>query len=360
MRPLVILLCLALPILASSQSTFQPGFVVKPNGDTLKGFIESGNEKKLFSVVPFKANLQAKEDKFTTAEITTFGFTNGNTFKKISYTPPGLADTVTFAKNLLSGYYSLYFFTKGETPYFLLKTRQDSSFLLYDVSYSPYATTVQEGNYKNLMAFLARDCNNLKNNVDRLLLTERDMIKFVADLNTCTDPSSKTVVNYVKPKTQFRVYAYAGGIVVAEGSYEYTGRVVGRFSLPAIDKNTFINVGFNYSYHQEKHYYKTLYLSDKPKTDQFTHIGIPITIQYNFLSGIIRPYVNAGLYLVYEKQNEINDFYNILVKPTSFTPTYILGAGVECPLTSNFMIKADYSYDLFSHYPTVGIAYFFK
>jgi hypothetical protein len=42
-----------------------------------------------------------------------------------------------------------------------------------------------------------------------------------------------------------------------------------------------------------------------------------------------------------------------------FGLSLIIAAGIEGYVTKKFVIKADWRHELFTHYPVVGIAYFF-
>lgn len=351
---------------ASAQSNFKPAFIVKNNGDTLKGFIEQGNEGKISSKVSFKTDVNEKTvQTFTVDDITAFGFDDGNTFKKIEFNNTlENKQQANFGECLLSGYYSLYYFLKDEHGYYVVKSRQDSTYLLYDDMYTTTGSYVQAGNFKNILLFLATGCDNLKNRVQQLGFSEKEVVGFVTDVNKCVAPTETSTALYKKPKTENHIFAYAGGMYVGKG-HEITGRVITSFTIPAIDRRTSINIGINYMQHSQSKdvyipYLGNIYGNTTPETIVTNTVSIPVTIEYRFTDGKIQPYFGAGVCYIFRHQSgELNQDR----KPTSFSdsgPTYVITAGIDYTPVKNLAIKAEWRQEYGSHYPTLGIAYFFK
>ncbi len=88
--------------------------------------------------------------------------------------------------------------------------------------------------------------------------------------------------------------------------------------------------------------------------------GVPFTLQYNFTRGRVKPYIDAGLSLDYLETKGVLDYSYRKTHDNGFGIGFIIAAGVEGYVTKRLMIKADWRYELFLHYPTLGVGYFFK
>jgi len=87
---------------------------------------------------------------------------------------------------------------------------------------------------------------------------------------------------------------------------------------------------------------------------------VPFTIQYNLIQGKVRPYIDAGLALNYLDIGTQMSYSANRTHDTKFGIGVVIAVGVEGYITSRLMVKADWRYELFLHYPTLGIGYFFK
>jgi hypothetical protein len=350
-----------IPVFAFSQSDFKPGFIVKSNGDTLKGFLESIESKKISDKISFTTNSLSKPTTFTTADIKSFGYNGENIFRKVVYNSPfDLTQNEQFAKLLSLGYYSLYTFWKKDILYFIIKTPEDSCHFLFDDDRNSNGYINQKGNFQNELLFFSQSCNDLKQTIERLNYTEADLIKYVDKLNKCISPSTANIIVYKKEKSKLNIYAYAGGMYLSSG-HEYTGSVIGKITVPAVDKNLALNFGINYMAHQTTELVDVMYYGNKKEqTVNKNIISVPLSIQYYFTKGVIRPYLDAGITLDYFSNDGELTFYGKKINETAFGPAFTAALGIEGYVTQRLFIKADFRYELFVHYPTIGIAYNFK
>lgn len=362
----LLILVLALSLYASAQDTFKPGYIVKNSSDTVKGFIEEGDESKISGIVTFKKNLsETAAQSFTVADIKAFGFEGGNTFRKIAYTDPDNKPTENFAKSLLKGYYNLYDFLKQDRRFYIIKNQQDSSYLLYDDYFTSSGSYVQYGNYRNVLVFICGSgCEKLKDRATQASFNDGALIDFVKQVNACVAPSSQSEVLYIKPKMETRFFVYAGGMTFGK-KHELTGRVNARFTLPSVDRKTSLNLGVNYMQHFED---KDIYIPyagnyNGAKTNEkvtTNYVSINATFNYYLTNGKVRPYFDGGFgYSIRNQSGELN----FERQPTTHNDkglTYVAAIGVDVNITPSLFIKAEWRQETVAHLPTVGIAYFFN
>src|SRR5690242_11563260 len=88
---------------------FSPGFIVTPEGDTLKGFLLDRTDAELASGVTFKTTKpQTDAVNYLPPKLTSFGFDNGRIFKRFSVPTTNGDSILVFAKKNLEGKISLY------------------------------------------------------------------------------------------------------------------------------------------------------------------------------------------------------------------------------------------------------------
>ncbi len=349
-------------VIAQAQFSYKPGFIVNNTGDTVKGFVKEDEEKNFMRGVSFASAVSGDQQKFmTTTDIKGFGFTDGAVYEKTHYADAGGGSFDVFAYYVVAGYYRLFSFLVNDRQYFAIKNQKDSTFLLYDDETTVTGVVETQGNYKNQLLFFARDCESLKAELNNLAFAKSDIISFVNSLNRCVSPSAMTQVLYKKPPGYFRYYAYVAGITLGSNKYDVTGRVMVRYVIPGIDTKSSLNFGINYMKHSETFTELNAGNEQVPGLTVTDIVSVPLNIQYNFLKGVVQPYVSGGVSLDLET---IEGGVDYVTGPYPSSTKFGIGItgslGVECPITKNFMVKADWTYELIAHYPVLGISYFFK
>jgi hypothetical protein len=361
MKKTILLIQVIFPCILFSQLTLRPGYIVKNNRDTLKGYIKAFSERQFNDQVFFTGNTKEQPIAYSPDDITGFGFDGENIFSKITYTHPYTFSAATrFAKMLVDGNYRLYTFFQKDRNFFVINTYEDSTYLLFDDVFSNNSGIVDEvGNYKNQLLFLSVPCDTLKGLIDDLPYNQTAIAKYVDRLNKCILPSEQNVIVYKKEKSYLHIYVYAGGLILGQ-NLEYTGRIIGRITVPALDRNVSINFGVNFMKYHREYLTRNMYSNALAtrKIDRSLY-SIPLTFQFDFTHGRIKPYIAAGLSLVYLAEKDTQTFLT-QVDDNRFGIGFILAAGIEGYITKRLMIKADYNYELYFHYPTLGIGYFFK
>jgi hypothetical protein len=353
--PLVIILCFFFNIKSFCQTEFTKGYIVFNNGDSLNGFLQEDAEDNLLTKVIYSDNASGNPHKeYNANEIKSFYFNGGNLFESVHFRDVNDSPAVCFAKYILKGYYSLYSFRKKDIQYFLIK-HEDSTYFLYDdiiLNSGGYDT---KGNYQNQFLFLSRNCSKLADQIPQLRYSEKDFIAFVHKINDCVAPGSTNSNVSVKSKSKTSLYVYAGGLPLGD-KYEYTGRVLVRIASPSISRSFSLNAGFNYLAH------KTTEEKSGKKYDDITDIySLSLTVQNNFTTGIIQPYIEAGFGVGYQSvKGGPHGLYDQNIEDNSgIGVDFIMAIGIEGYITKKLAVKADWRYELLMHYPVVGVAYFF-
>jgi outer membrane protein W len=339
-----------------AQQSFEPGYVLKHNQDTVKGYIETGLEYELTQSVKFKADVNASVKEFGTSELTGFGI-GKSVYQNIEF-----LNTINkmrmnaFAKQLVTGEYDLFSYATADRKFYLLR-KDTTDYFIYDRVTRANGEIDQEGNYLNILHFISVSCNKIAGIYDRVGYNDKDMTAFILKVDNCLS-SGKATSFYEKPKIQMQPFIFIGGFPVS-GMNQFTANFTLRFVTPQIDKKSSLNIGLLYS--------NTLVETDE-RSDYYvlytmaTHnqvYSIPVTFQYNFTSGIVQPYFYAGISGAYSTKTANSYTTGIPSSSNQFGVALVLGIGIEAKIVSKIYIKADWRYEVLMQYPAIGVAYRF-
>ena len=362
MKHLSIAICMSLIFTSLlAQSNYKPGYLVKNNKDTVRGFILEAIESDYSKLVNFKSDSSSSAQIFLPGDIQSFGV-GSSFYKSISFQntdPEILKRDNCFAKQLVTGKYDLFVFARGDRQFYLIKSGT-STYFLYNSLLSNNGELITQGNYTNTLNLLSIPCERLASRYDRVGYGEKEMSDFVLALNKCISPET-AVSYYQKPKSVMQIFLFAGGLPLGTES-QVTIEGLMRFSIPSINKNTYLNIGLHYSSTHSIISKTDYYIGHYKVNSTYNIYSIPLTAQYDLLSGRIRPYFFGGLGIAYLQQN-INGEIEATGPTTpaqKFGLSFIVGAGIEAGITDRLFIRIDYRYEEVNQYPAIGIAYQFK
>lgn len=360
--PLAPLLVMMLPMLSFAQNSFKPGYVVTNNADTVKGYIEEGNENAISEKFVFKKDPTDKTtQKYTPADAAGFGFYGGNRFIRVTIdNPVEKQPNTVFAKALLKGYNQLFTYVKTDRRYFIIKTQQDSTYLLYDDFYTYSGSDIQSGNFKNVLMLISKNCDKLKIQLERLNYSESEILSFTKQANNCVAPGSKSEELYVKPQGQVHFTAYAGGIYLGEQTM-FSAKLQARYTLPSVDKKNSLNAGLHFlNMHKTQNYHNSYggvtggRSVDATVTTQM--VSVPVTLQHYFTTGHFRPYLEAGFcYVMAKISGELNPNLTLMNPYNQNTFDIAAAAGVDYNITPNIGLKAEWRYEYTLLLPSIGV-----
>ena len=349
-----------------SQKISSPGYIIKSNGDSVHGFLQEEIKKDLVSQVKFSKDKNSQAITFTPVDVKTFGYDGGNIYGQISFTSV-LRDTTVektcFARQLIQGGHSLYTFLESDKRYFVIKG-SDSSYYIYNTTYTNLGSVDEEGNFLETLRLISAPCQELTSTSDRFAYNEKDMIRFVLDLNHCLEPDKSAVSYYHKPKAIANVMVFAGGFTTGKES-QFTADLSLRLSYPQINKNASLNIGVHYS--------NTLTTENLLNGGNIKYVAdtrneffsIPITVQYNFTQGIIQPFIYFGISGAMHRETKNKTVYTAESKDSEFGLAGIIAAGIEGRITKKFFINAEWRFEellqnlSIFQYPAIGVAYKF-
>ena len=345
------------------QQQYLPGYIVTNNGDTMLVTLQEESMRDITQAIKFKKDLQSAATTFKPGEISSFGYNNGGLYKSILF-PDNPSDSTDvkyyFAEQLLAGTYDLFLYQRKDHPAYAVR-KDNHYYVLTNTTYTGRGEINDDGNYQNLLLFLTVNCGITPRDIEGVGYNDKSMIKIITQLNHCANPDAK-VISFDRPRnSKFEIIAFAGAFPAVQ-SFQLAAEVIARFPYPKISRNLYINVGIHFSstpslYNQPNSYY---FFNKAPTTDLL--FSVPVTAQYNFIRGIIQPYIAAGGLI--GVLNETIDATSYGKGKFHFNNGFKLSAigevGIEATVIRNLLIKTAWRYEGMVEYPVVGIAYRFK
>jgi hypothetical protein len=346
----------------SAQQNFEPGYIVKHNQDTVRGFAEVALNRDLTRSVKFKNGESSELKEYKPVDLLGFGIGNDrySSMHFLNTAQDSVMETA-FVKQLIRGEYSLYSYSKEDLVFYLLQ-KDTTVYFLYDRVTDNLGEIKQEGNYMNYMNLISVSCEKLSNMYSRVLYNEKDLTDFVLKADNCSS-NEKATSYYQKAKSTVQGFAFIGGF--PPSLTPFTANFTLQFSLPRVYKNLSFNVGVNYSYTTKK--MEDLGGANEliKYTNNYSIISVPCTIQWNFTTSMIQPYFYAGLSGAIYNETSSYGTYGEPINPQTFVVAVVLGLGIQAKVGSHMYIRAEEVCNFNGQYlmvfqnPAIGIAYRF-
>lgn len=360
MRIIILPALLIISSFVSAQNAYTKGYIVEMNGDTVRGDLREDLEETLSRSITFK-DQSGVSKKLSTSDIKAFGFDQGPIFRQVHYLDPlnSLKTENHFAKLLVDGKYDLFSFRRKDNLFFVV-VNSDTAYLLYDDITTQLGEIAEQGNYRNFLAFFARDCSKVDATAATVNFNEQAFISYFVSLEKCNGTFNAAMVSYSKPKTEKTIFVSAGGFAVDRKSEIFAQALI-QFTWPDFSKKASINTGLTYSNHSNET--TTIYSISKIEDKSVTEIfEIPLIIRYDLLQKRVRPYIYAGGAIGTKVQHETVSkiFFDTATTKTnyhSFGGTLLLGGGIAVNVYKNLLLNIDWHYDLLAHLPAIGIGY---
>ena len=346
------------------QQSFKKGYLIKNNGDTIRGTIQENVEEKLTQSINFKDEMGVAKT-LSIGDIKEFGFDGGDDFRLVNYVDPldSLKSKTHFAKFLFEGTYQLFSFQRKDNLYFLV-VNKDTSYLLYDDIKTPLGAVIDRGNYQSLLSFFSRTCPKLSATAENVNFLEESLLSFFVSLEKCNGNTSNAIVHYTKSKAQKNIILSVGGLKWDTRS-DISIQALGQFVFPSVTMKASLLTGLVYlnSSHESTRSYTLADVKDKYNTQIFE---IPVLFRYDFLQKVIQPYIYGGAGIAYKKEKQTTTQTSLITsspeysntqEKSSFEVTVIVGAGVYVRIVKDLFFNVDWRYDLDTHLPVAGLAY---
>lgn len=310
----LILLSIALCLAKSSfaQNDFREGYIISSAGDTAFGFVDYTESRQRYRVCHFKKTDDQNVVTYDPGQISAFGFVDNISFESKEVKVENQEEQRVFAEVKVKGFVSLF---RYDFEFYVEKNNGGLKRLSNEnqtIYVNGKTMTHRSNQHVSVLSPLMFDCVELRQRVQHISLTEKQLIKLVEDYNKCTGNPSITY-EASEPHVKVRV-GIAGGINISNikfsnangihdylnGSFDGSSTLIIGLSLnafaPGVSKRFSVQGDLLYS---KSNYENSTSNANGTKTSHVTidlqQLKIPLGLRYTFPEKKITPYLNFGM-----------------------------------------------------------------
>ncbi|HEX6226299.1 MAG TPA: outer membrane beta-barrel protein [Chryseolinea sp.] len=301
---------LGLVKLGIAQDDFRQAYVITNAGDTTFGFVAYSEGRQIHRACRFKSAEDEKIVIHAPDQIRAFGFANNTFFESKVVKMENQDEQRVFVEAKVRGFVSLFRF---DYEYYVEKDNGGLQLLSNEnqkVYVNGKAMMHRTNRHISVLSTLLFDCVDLRQRVQNVSLTEKQLIKLIQEYNKCIGKDFATY-SPSEPLVKLRVGVSAGINVSnlefsnADGKYDYLdGGFEGSSTLiiglsldvfvPGVSKRLSLQTGALYSKsnyaNTATHGTKTSYV-----TIDLEQLKVPFGLRYTFAEKRFTPYLNAGM-----------------------------------------------------------------
>lgn len=289
MKTILFAFFFSLSYLLAGQGRFEPGYIVRSEGDTLNGYLYYSIDKVIVQKIEFKEDVSAKVKLFEPTQIMAIGFKNGRIFENLSV-GMGIESTTIFTKRILEGKIDLLLYQTQKKNDGMTLRNNETNTVVQLKKPQDILISAQDGSTHKLKS------NEHKRQLDSLMgVRSNDNIKFeLSSIRKYVEKYNSDYISLYEVKKYFEpkliTYSFLMGfpVVLSENSKPFENR----FSF-SINKQ-FVDRSQNVSYMGAVYYQAISSKSTTFSAGDFDIGIVPVGIQYQFTKRIIQPYVFAG------------------------------------------------------------------
>lgn len=340
--------------------TYEEGIVELNNRQTVVGFIKKDDLPDMISRISFKhAITDVNSTTYDTSQVRRFWIGTKDAFELFRFRADNITRPVTaFAKVLVRGDASLNkTIYNGEVIYII---KRDS--MLYVLQNNSAASRnskapVVDNKYRERLRQALGNSLPSNTSPEKLAFSEKNFIDLVSAYNNSVSSPNDVMLAKAKP-VSFLLGTIGAGLQQNDGTEIFLHTAYRTF-FPDLSRNTSLNVGINFYASQ---YSEMIEINSYEYQFDYTSLlfTLPVEVQHNLLNKGIRPFVSAGFSVAYlsVKDQYGNKENKIFKNNIGIRPVY--SGGVEADIANNFLVKAAYRKEVFSHLVLVGVGYKFS
>ncbi|NEM96224.1 hypothetical protein [Pontibacter burrus] len=198
-------ICLLAFLPDATAQTYRPGFIVRAEGDTLRGLVKYREGNARYASCIFKANERAASQEYGIDDIVAYGITNDAMFEVKTITNLKQKQIKTFVEVLnhgklsLYGYRNMFFLQKENEDLHLISTKSNTSAVGGTVGQQMVSTSTT--GHLILLNTLTYDCPVPEELLTKVLRKVKgpDIQAIVVAYNNCASPNNNITYKQDKP-----------------------------------------------------------------------------------------------------------------------------------------------------------------
>ena len=355
-----------------AEDKFRSGYIITNSKDTVRGFLQQYNINA-FTKCHFKKNMDEKITEYLPGDIYAYRYNEDGKFFISKEAPLEGGNRLFFMEYLIQGKANVYFMRDFSDHYFI-ETEKNK---IIELSQNPILIHNEDGTmyykestYKGKLRYMLSDCPELIPEIDKSELQMSNMIQIAKDYHNRVCSSEQCTIYELKIKPLQVHFYVVGGIAFNQFKVvnSYTNYNPGALLGCKIEfENLFfskeqstIQLGLifqqyaNYKIYtiSPSEYSPTINITDTSKSSMKTFaVKIPITCNYTFSLGKIRPYIGGGInnIFVFGKNTDFSTMTYNMYGGNYVIPFYQVGllgvVGSKYILNNKHILNLELSYE---------------
>jgi hypothetical protein len=284
--------------LLHAQADFRPGYVIRNNGDTLRGEVDHRGDLRMSDKCSFKG-INQDIHEYSPNELLGYRFIDGKNYVSKDVNGKGF-----FLEYLIKGKISIFYLREDNTDRYYLVAEDGQ---LREIPYENEIKSIEDKKvfyeskkHIGLLSYYMKDAPALRSSIEAIRKPEhKNLIKLASRYHKMvTGEDTYVVYEKVQPSVQVLPEIVAGIIRYSKSdnlidqNYLHMG-LIANISMPKLSKNIYFRTG--------------VFVSQLELEDRRRYVyKIPLQLEYIYPKGIFRPRCAYGVNIL------LPDFFNTL------------------------------------------------
>jgi hypothetical protein len=202
-----------------AQVNYETAQVILSNGKKLNVEIKKDLDAKLSNGIEYRKNESSAVEQLKPQDIKSIVFESGQVWETVQFVNPldSNKTSTVLGKYLVKGKYKLFSIPTYQSQHYLLSSPEGNQYYLYNDEIRPNGERLRTGNYVDGLAQMSISCADLKGRAEKTTYGDKEMAKYVADLNRCV--GFEPEVFYQKPVTETKLMVFGGGMFLGQDKF---------------------------------------------------------------------------------------------------------------------------------------------
>lgn len=328
------ILLLLLPGRLCAQTDFRPGYIVLSAGDTLRGLVDYRGDVRNAKMCHFKRTSSEAATKYSPFDLLSYGFPNHKSYDAKNIVNAAGEQERLFLEAIEKGRVNLYYYKEEpEALHYYLSKGDGELFELIETKQTVYRDTgtyvITNKRYLGIMDMLMGDYRKITPRFKRTSLEHQPLAALVRDYNRSFITQSPA---YSSTSPLFRVRAGAlAGVQYTSIRFRSGDNAVYRYLnesdfgmtqspvFGAFFNTTLSKVNQKFSLQFELLYQDNQFVGSRQRRVslittyqdvalRIRYLKLPVLVRYTFPTGVVRPYLNAGV--AYAQGRVVENYLN--------------------------------------------------
>ena len=297
---------------------FQPGYIVQPSGDSLRGEVQVRGAMRSAIQCNFRASAAAAATTYLPTQLRAYGLQRGPAYQARLVPPAGSeAATVAFVQVLVAGSASLYTHQDrhDQTRYYVAvkpDSLQELRQLRVQNTTEGQVLYEEQSPFRAVLAQALRACLAVQPLLPQLPFTKASLTHVVRRYNECLGgPAPAAPLAGLREQSRLRVGLVAGverssvkltNSRLADGNFVAASPLLGAyvaFASPLLHRRLALRLDVLYQQARYADAYVARYVSTVEEREQarfeVRYLQLPLQVRYHFTSNKVRPFALAGV-----------------------------------------------------------------